>query len=395
MWQCTNNLLSLILNSFTCYIGVEIPTLVLWWELDERISEMYPCRVGTQLMPFTVVISTHQPSHHQVLFNQQNSQGTQGRKPQLCLLFFKFSFIWKRAITSSGEGQREREREADSPLRRKPDSAGSIPGLELMTWAESRHPTDWATQAPQETTTLMGSSSFPFISRLTFPTYLPIWLILQLGLLNECSGHTPSNFTQFFAKIIKYASRTKGNKKEQTISQCPRCIKGKGALSRHGMSDVLEHRGYIRVGFYIDWLQIIPLLEDIILAIVLLHVRAKVVQDVLFQLTPHFTCACDICGVRRREAQVLGRLDQHIHPLPGKQAPVNWKGQPFPNAFFFFFLMCLKWYWVYFFNIHTEKFTHDWVSTNWRAHATSCRTRRQTGLGALTPSPLPRSHCPN
>ena len=45
------------------------------------------------------------------------------------------------------QGEEQREREPDSPLTREPN-AGWIPGPWVMTWAEGRCLTDWATQTP-------------------------------------------------------------------------------------------------------------------------------------------------------------------------------------------------------------------------------------------------------
>lgn len=98
----------------------------------------------------------------------------------------------------------------------------------------------------------------------------------------------------FFAKIIKYASRAKGNKTEPQIRHFPGCIKCKGALSRDGMLDVQEDWGdvHYRVGLHEHEKIAFP--KDIVLAVVLLHVRGEVVQDVFLQLVPHVTRACDV-----------------------------------------------------------------------------------------------------
>ena len=63
----------------------------------------------------------------------------------------KKDFIYLREKEQKQEEDRGREREADSLLSREPD-AGLDPTWsqdpEIMTWAEGRHFTDWATQAP-------------------------------------------------------------------------------------------------------------------------------------------------------------------------------------------------------------------------------------------------------
>lgn len=87
------------------------------------------------------------------------------------------------------------------------------------------------------------------------------------------------------------------------------------------MSDVQEDRGHICIGLRVDELKIVALLKDIVLAVVLLHIGGKVVQDVLLMLAPHFTGACDICDVRRREAQVLGRPDKACLTPTGEAGP--------------------------------------------------------------------------
>ena len=61
-------------------------------------------------------------------------------------MFFLKYFICLRKTMSSGDWQREREREADSLLSRKPNVWAPSQDLEIMTWAKGRHLTDWATQ---------------------------------------------------------------------------------------------------------------------------------------------------------------------------------------------------------------------------------------------------------
>ena len=62
-------------------------------------------------------------------------------------------YFWERE-SATGEGQRERKREKQriqSQLHadaRKPDAGLKLMNLEIMTWAEVRRSTNWATQAP-------------------------------------------------------------------------------------------------------------------------------------------------------------------------------------------------------------------------------------------------------
>lgn len=59
------------------------------------------------------------------------------------------------------------------------------------------------------------------------------------------------------------------------------------------MLDVQEHRGQVRAGVSQDFVENILLRKDIVPAVLLLHVRGEVVQDVFLQLVPHFSRACD------------------------------------------------------------------------------------------------------
>ena len=72
--------------------------------------------------------------------------------------FNVYSFLWGRDRHSmSGRGaQRERETETKSKagsrlwaVSTEPDTGLQSTSREIMTWAEVRHPTDWATLAPQ------------------------------------------------------------------------------------------------------------------------------------------------------------------------------------------------------------------------------------------------------
>ena len=67
----------------------------------------------------------------------------------ILIFFFKDLFIWERKSMSGGNRQRERGREADSPLDREPYSTrGLIPGAwdHDLNWNQVKHLTDWISQ---------------------------------------------------------------------------------------------------------------------------------------------------------------------------------------------------------------------------------------------------------
>ena len=66
-----------------------------------------------------------------------------------------FIYFWDRERDSAwaGEGQRERETESKAGSRiwavsAEPDAGLDLTNREIMTWAEVRRLTDWATQEP-------------------------------------------------------------------------------------------------------------------------------------------------------------------------------------------------------------------------------------------------------
>ena len=66
-----------------------------------------------------------------------------------------FIQFWETA--SRGEAEREREGDTESRAGSKlrvvstqPDTGLELTNCEIMTWAEVRYPTDWATQAPPD-----------------------------------------------------------------------------------------------------------------------------------------------------------------------------------------------------------------------------------------------------
>ena len=100
------------------------------------------------------------------------------KKIFFCLMFIYF---WERERdrARAGEGQRERETEFEAGFRlwavsTEPNVRLKIMNCEIMTWAEVRHSTDWATQAPHQRFLfffhnillliyISGSKSLPYI----------------------------------------------------------------------------------------------------------------------------------------------------------------------------------------------------------------------------------------
>ena len=79
--------------------------------------------------------------------------------PSVCLfVFFKILFIYLRASTSGGEGQKARENQtscwAGSPMW------GLIPGPQDHDLSRRRHPTNWDTQVPPNTKFFKKTSSY-------------------------------------------------------------------------------------------------------------------------------------------------------------------------------------------------------------------------------------------
>ena len=61
--------------------------------------------------------------------------------------------VCERVCVQGGDGQRERDTEPEGGSRfwavsTEPDAGLELMNHEIMTWAEVRHLTDWATQVP-------------------------------------------------------------------------------------------------------------------------------------------------------------------------------------------------------------------------------------------------------
>ena len=77
--------------------------------------------------------------------------------------FFKLINLFLRESMSRGRAEREGDTESEAGSRlwvvsTEPDAGLELTNREIMTWAEVRHPTDWATQAPQERDFLVRAS---------------------------------------------------------------------------------------------------------------------------------------------------------------------------------------------------------------------------------------------
>lgn len=75
------------------------------------------------------------------------------------------------------------------------------------------------------------------------------------------------------------------------------------------MPDVLEHRGQVRA-LVTDQVEKLLLHKDVFLAVVLLHIRGEVVQDVFLQFVLQFTRAYNIWGAREKGGSDAGRTGQ-------------------------------------------------------------------------------------
>ena len=66
-----------------------------------------------------------------------------------------FIYFWGKDRAQAGEGQPERETKSEAGSRlqavsTEPDMELELTDREIMTWAEVRRSTDWATQVPRE-----------------------------------------------------------------------------------------------------------------------------------------------------------------------------------------------------------------------------------------------------
>ena len=71
-----------------------------------------------------------------------------------------FIYFWERQSASGGGAEREGDTESETGSRfwavnTEPDVGLELTDCEIMTWAEFRCLTDWATQVPQSRSILM------------------------------------------------------------------------------------------------------------------------------------------------------------------------------------------------------------------------------------------------
>ena len=80
------------------------------------------------------------------------------------LFFLKISFIYlrERESTSRGKGEASYPPRGEANTGLNPTTLGSWPDPGIMTWAEGRHSTHWATQEPQLLSTFKDSR-YPWI----------------------------------------------------------------------------------------------------------------------------------------------------------------------------------------------------------------------------------------
>ena len=85
--------------------------------------------------------------------------------------FLRFHlFIWERESTSRGKGEAGYPPRGEANTGLNPTTLGSWPDPGIMTWAEGRHSTHWATQEPQLLSTFKDSR-YPWILGCTnWPT---------------------------------------------------------------------------------------------------------------------------------------------------------------------------------------------------------------------------------
>ena len=68
--------------------------------------------------------------------------------PRGILLFFKILFIWERVSESTNRWEGQREREKQTLAEQEAPSGTRSQDPVVLTWAEGRWFTDWATQVP-------------------------------------------------------------------------------------------------------------------------------------------------------------------------------------------------------------------------------------------------------
>ena len=98
------------------------------------------------------------------------------------LIFFNVYF-WRRERNRVEKGQRERETESETGSRlwavsTAPDMGLKLMNFEIMTWAEVRHLTAWATPAPW---------SSPSLNKKASPAVLESMDGFEVVLLSKCS----------------------------------------------------------------------------------------------------------------------------------------------------------------------------------------------------------------
>lgn len=90
----------------------------------------------------------------------------------------------------------------------------------------------------------------------------------------------------FFHNIVQQAGRGIGCEADPQVSHSPWEITGRGVPGRNGMLDIPQHRGDVWVGELFHDLERGLLCTNIVLAVVLLNLFGKVIQDFLLQFIP-------------------------------------------------------------------------------------------------------------
>ena len=92
-------------------------------------------------------------------------------------LYFLMFYFWERERQSASRGEAEREGDTESKAGSRLWAVSTEPdvGLEptdhkIMTWAEARRLTDWATQAPQYALILKGMWELRLTEKSKFPS---------------------------------------------------------------------------------------------------------------------------------------------------------------------------------------------------------------------------------
>ena len=123
-------------------------------------------------------------------------------------LFFKFIYFWERHSMSGVGAEREGDTESKEDSRlgtlsTEPDTGLKLMNCEIMTWAEVKCLTNWATQVPQDSLLSLVISCF-------FPICIILFHHIEVQMIRDLSGGSkfPKTHVDFVPSVFLYPSKS-------------------------------------------------------------------------------------------------------------------------------------------------------------------------------------------